>query len=379
MARMFARAAAPRDVIRMRVNRVRYELRQRESWMSRARSLITFDRVMTWSLARTPPLPARLVIATLVVVVVDIIRALVVTSLLPWLMFIPAVLLIALAMGRLAGLYAVLLSAILAGGVIAAPGQRYWLTGQQWVASIIYVLVVSGVAAIAGELRDAFRRLATGATDLAASNAMLVQREGQLELLNHELGHRLKNQLAIVQAVASQTLRQSGDLHSANEALASRLAALGRATDVLTRSDWTAADLHTLARTALASHQSVAGRFHFAGPTIRFDPQMSLALTLAFHELMTNAIKYGALSNDSGHVELSWSVGAGANADEPRFALRWQEVGGPEVRPPTRRGFGSVMIERSLRSYFRGDTAIAYEPAGLIFRIDAPLGSAQEG
>ncbi|WP_375381944.1 sensor histidine kinase [uncultured Sphingomonas sp.] len=347
--------------------------------MSRARSLITFDRVMTWSLARTPPLPARLVIATLVVVVVDIIRALVVTSLLPWLMFIPAVLLIALAMGRLAGLYAVLLSAILAGGVIAAPGQRYWLTGQQWVASIIYVLVVSGVAAIAGELRDAFRRLATGATDLAASNAMLVQREGQLELLNHELGHRLKNQLAIVQAVASQTLRQSGDLHSANEALASRLAALGRATDVLTRSDWTAADLHTLARTALASHQSVAGRFHFAGPTIRFDPQMSLALTLAFHELMTNAIKYGALSNDSGHVELSWSVGAGANADEPRFALRWQEVGGPEVRPPTRRGFGSVMIERSLRSYFRGDTAIAYEPAGLIFRIDAPLGSAQEG
>ncbi len=347
--------------------------------MSRARSFSTFDGMMTWSLARTPPWPARLVISTLVVVGVDIVRALVVTTLLPWLLFIPAVLLIALTMGRLAGLYAVLLSAVLAGWVIAVPGQRYWLTGEQWVASVIYVVVVSGVAAIAGELRDAFRRLATGAAELAASNALLVQREAQLELLNHELGHRLKNQLAIVQAVASQTLRQSGDLHRANEALASRLAALGRATDVLTRTEWTAADLHTLARTALSAHQSVAGRFHFAGPTIRFDPQVSLALTLAFHELMTNAIKYGALSNDSGHVELSWSVRAGANADEPRFDLVWREVGGPEVRPPTRRGFGSVMIERSLRSYFRGDTAIAYEPAGLIFRIDAPLGTAQEG
>ena len=318
-------------------------------------------------------------IATVIVIVVDVVRALVVTTLLPWLLFIPAVLLIALALGRLAGLYAVLLSAFLAGRVIAMPGQPYWLTGQQWVATIIYVLVVSGVVAIASELRDAFRRLAAGADDLAASNALLVDREAQLELLNHELGHRLKNQLSIVQAVASQTLRQADDLRSANEALASRLAALGRATDVLTRSDWTAADLHTLAKTALSAHQSVAGRFHFAGPTIRFDPQVSLALTLAFHELMTNAIKYGALSNDTGHVELSWAVEAGPNADEPRFTLRWQEVGGPEVRAPTRRGFGSVMIERSLRSYFRGDTAIAYEPAGLIFRIDAPLGDAQEG
>lgn len=334
---------------------------------------------MAWSLARAPSVPVRIVLATLLVGAVAILRALFVTSLLPWLLFIPTVLVIALTLGRMAGLYAVLLSGVLAGFAIAVPGTRVWLTGQQWIASVIYVLVGSGIAAIAGELRDAFRRVAAGAADLATSNALLVEREEQLKLLNHELGHRLKNQLSIVQAVASQTLRQAGDLRSANEALASRLAALGRATDVLTRNDWTAADLHTLARTALSAHGSVAGRFHYVGPTVRFDPQVSLALTLAFHELMTNAIKYGALSNDTGHVELSWSVRPGPNGAEPRFDLTWQEVGGPEVRAPTRRGFGSTMIERSLRSYFRGDTAIAFEPAGLIFRIDAPLGDAQEG
>jgi two-component sensor histidine kinase len=347
--------------------------------MNRARPLTAFDRTMAWSLARTPPWPLRLALATAVMLVVAVVRALFVTGLLPWLLFIPAALLIALAFGRLTGLYAVLLSALLAGIAIARPGQPWWLTGEQWVASGTYVLVCSGVAAIAGELRDAFRRLAAGAAELAASNALLVEREEQLGLLNHELGHRLKNQLSIVQAVASQTLRQAADLRGANDSLTSRLAALGRATDVLVRNDWTAADVHTLARTALSAHQSVAGRFHFAGPTIRFDPQVSLALTLAFHELMTNAIKYGALSNDAGHVELSWSVRAGAIGVQPRFDLTWREVGGPPVRPPTRRGFGSVMIERSLRSYFRGDTAIAYEPDGLVFRIDAPLGDAQEG
>ncbi|MGI4731804.1 MAG: sensor histidine kinase [Janthinobacterium lividum] len=343
------------------------------------RSLPSFDRLMSWSLAWTLPQAARYALAALVVGAVALVRALLITSLLPWLLFTPAVLLIALVMGRRAGVCAVLVSAVLAGLAIAAPTERFWLTGQQWSASLVYLGVGGSVVAIAGELRDAFRRTATGVVDLAASNALLLQREDQLKLLNHELGHRLKNQLAIVQAVASQTLRQASDLRSANEALSSRLAALGRATDVLTRSEWTAADLHTLARTALMAHQSVAGRFHLDGPALRFDPQVSLALTLAFHELMTNAIKYGALSNDGGHVDLSWSVRAGPIGAEPRFILTWQEVGGPPVRMPARRGFGSVMIERSLRSYFRGETSIAYEPDGLIFRIDAPLGEAQEG
>lgn len=334
---------------------------------------------MRWSLAHVPPPTARYLLATLIVVATAVLRLLFITSLLPWLLFLPPVLVIGLMLGRGAGLYSVLISTACAGLSIASPHERFWLTSQQWSATAIYVVMAIGMAVIASELRNAFKRAALGATELAAANAMLVHRESQLELLNQELGHRLKNQLAIVQAVASQTLRQAGDLKSANEALSSRFAALGRATDVLTRSEWTAADLHTIARTALMAHQSVAGRFHLTGPALRFDPQVSLALTLAFHELMTNAIKYGALSNDEGHVDLSWSVGPGPIGGEPRFDLVWREIGGPEVRPPVRRGFGSLMIERSLRAYFRGDTAIDYDPAGLVFRIDAPLGDAQEG
>ena len=214
-------------------------------------------------------------------------------------------------------------------------------------------------------LRKVADRVQVGAARLRA--------EEQQQLINNEIAHRLKNQLAIVQAVASQTLRQATDLRTANDALSFRLAAMARATDVLMGADQSGAELHQLARTALGTHGSLVDRFRLSGPRIRFDPQISLALTLAFHELATNAVKYGALSNDTGHVDLSWAVTMGPDGGEPRFTLQWQEVGGPTVQAPDRRGFGSVMIERSLRAYFRGETALFFEPAGLEFRIDAPF------
>jgi two-component sensor histidine kinase len=214
-------------------------------------------------------------------------------------------------------------------------------------------------------LRKVADRVQVGAARLLA--------EDQQRLVNSEIAHRLKNQLAIVQAIASQTLRQADDLRSANEALSFRLAALARATDVLMATDWSGAELATLARTALSSHGSLDDRFRLDGPRLRFDPQISLAMALALHELATNAVKYGALSNDVGHVELRWSLSTEPDETEPRFHLQWQEIGGPVVSPPDRRGFGSVMIERSLRAYFRGSITIEYRPEGLEFRIDAPF------
>jgi two-component sensor histidine kinase len=214
-------------------------------------------------------------------------------------------------------------------------------------------------------LRKIADRVQVGAARLRA--------EEQQRLVNNEIAHRLKNQLAIVQAIASQTLRQADDLRSANDALAFRLAALARATDVLMATDWNGAELHALAQAALGSHGSVSDRFRLSGPRLRFEPQISLALALALHELSTNAIKYGALSNDAGHVELTWSVLPGHDGVPPRFHLRWQEIGGPAVSPPERRGFGSVMIERSLRAYFRGEIRVDYHAAGLEFGIDAPF------
>jgi PAS domain S-box-containing protein len=201
------------------------------------------------------------------------------------------------------------------------------------------------------------------------------QAEEQQELLNNELSHRLKNVLAVVQSVAAQTLRQATDLPSASDALGARLAALGQATDVLTAKSWASADLRQVVTRALAPHGGEE-RFRISGPGITLLPQVTLALALALHELATNAAKYGALSASEGHVDLSWKVTPGPDGDGPRFSLLWQEVGGPEVRPPSRRGFGSMMIERSLRSYFRGNAQLEYPASGLVFRLDAPLSDA---
>lgn len=200
--------------------------------------------------------------------------------------------------------------------------------------------------------------------------------EERQNLLRHELSHRLKNVLTVVQSVASQTLRQAADLPSANRALAARLAALGKATDVLTAQSWEAADLRALIGQALAAHGGIGERVRATGPSITLQPQVTLALALALHELATNAAKYGALSTASGHVEVDWTVHEGTDDDGARFHLRWSEHGGPEVRPPSRRGFGSTMIERSLAAYFRGEATISYPTDGVVFTLNCPLSEA---
>lgn len=182
--------------------------------------------------------------------------------------------------------------------------------------------------------------------------------------------------LTVVQSVASQTLRQAEDLPAANRALAARLAALGQATNVLTATSWEHADLRTLIDRALAAHGGTGGRIRATGPDLTLQPQVTLALALALHELATNAAKYGALSTPAGHIEIDWRVTAGTNAAEPRFHLGWREVGGPAVQTPDRRGFGSTMIERSLAAYFRGQAAIAYPPEGVVFTLDCALADA---
>lgn len=214
-------------------------------------------------------------------------------------------------------------------------------------------------------LRDVTDRLEQGIARMEADE--------HRELLHTELAHRLKNQLAIVQAVASQTLRKAPDLKTANEALTLRLAALGRAADVLTASSWSSAELDALVHSAFAPFEGLQGRYSCGGPTITFSPQVALSVTLALHELVTNASKYGALSNETGAVELIWSIDPGPETDGDRFLFTWRETGGPTVAIPERRGFGSALIERSIRSTLGGEAEIAYEPDGLVFRIDAPL------
>lgn len=340
--------------------------------MNRTETSPILDRLLAWSLLHNWPPIVRLSVASMILIATAAFRVYFVTDLLPYLLFIPVVLLITLVTGRSTGLFSVWLSALLAAATLAHMSLRWWLTPTQWAATILYAAVMTAVTLVAAELRASLLRARLLMQDLAVANQRLSEHEQQLRLVNQELGHRLKNQLAVVQAVASQTLRQSVDMKSAGEALSFRLAALAQATDMLTAAEWKPADLRDLAQTVLASHAGLSNRVHLSGPAIHFDAQVALGLTLALHELMTNATKYGALSNDEGRIDLHWALEPADQSQQQRFRLTWRELGGPPVVPPSRRGFGSVMIERSLRSYLKGQTSVDYAPSGLVFKIDAP-------
>jgi two-component sensor histidine kinase/PAS domain-containing protein len=192
------------------------------------------------------------------------------------------------------------------------------------------------------------------------------------KLLVNELNHRVKNTLATVQSISGQTLRNADTPAAAREAVESRLLALSRAHDVLTRENWEGASLGEVVAQAVEPYRMPGeDRLHVAGPDVRLNPRMALALAMALQELATNAVKYGALSNAKGRVDITWTVHNGVMP--PRLALRWIEREGPRVEPPRRRGFGSRLIERSLALDLNGTVQIEFAPQGVECIVDAPL------
>ncbi|MEF2553369.1 HWE histidine kinase domain-containing protein [Aurantimonas sp. A2-1-M11] len=195
------------------------------------------------------------------------------------------------------------------------------------------------------------------------------QAEEQRRELTHELSHRMKNVLATVQSIVSQSLRTAKSLDAGREAISSRVQALARAQDILTQTSWTGAGIRQVVDEALAPHRTGQGRISIDGPDVVLSAQQVLGLSLALHELATNAAKYGSLSSPSGEVEIRWEVGTG---DAFRFA--WIESNGPLVGEPTRRGFGSRLIERIVGSYFEGDGQLDFPPSGVTFQLTGTLG-----
>lgn len=197
--------------------------------------------------------------------------------------------------------------------------------------------------------------------------------EQHQRLLINELNHRVKNTLAMIQSVAMQTFRNAGDIAQAQAAFSSRIMALARANDLLTGENWEGASLGDVIASASASHAGGdSRRFSANGPVVRLSPKAALSVSMAMHELATNAVKYGALSNDNGRIAVTWSVD-GVGAGKARLHLEWRESGGPPVTSPARRGFGSRLIERGLAGELGGTAQLNFEPAGLVCVIDAPL------
>ena len=196
--------------------------------------------------------------------------------------------------------------------------------------------------------------------------------EQELEVIHHELGHRLKNVLTMVQAIASHTLRSAPTMDEARETIAARLVALGKAQDLLISRHLEEAEVGELVHGVLEAHcASAPERVRIRGALIRLNAQATLSLALILHELATNAVKYGALSNERGYVDLVWTL----TDDTPAcLALRWSEHDGPVVTPPKRQGFGSRLITRGMAGD-GGHVALNYEPTGVVCTITAPLGS----
>jgi len=195
--------------------------------------------------------------------------------------------------------------------------------------------------------------------------------EASQDLLINELNHRVKNTLATVQSIARQTLNNARTPVQAAEDLENRLLALSRAHDVLTRENWEGARFSDIVAQAIAPYLNRGkGRFHVRGPETRLTPQQALALAMALQELAANAAKYGSLSNDDGRVSIEWHHAE--RADGLHLHLTWKETGGPPVEPPTRRGFGTRLIERSLARELDGPMTIHFPPEGVVFTADIP-------
>ena len=186
------------------------------------------------------------------------------------------------------------------------------------------------------------------------------QIEEARSLVNHEISHRLKNLMTVVNSVVSMTVRASESMEKCENLINERLGAIGRTVDLMLRDDWRGADLGDLLKAELAPYGDYAGEHcRLSGPAVMIPPQWALSLTLALHELATNAAKYGALSRPSGVVNITWRVGQETKGSV--LHLDWVESGGPVVNPPNQRGFGSELIERCMG---RSTTRLSYNPSG---------------
>jgi PAS domain S-box-containing protein len=193
--------------------------------------------------------------------------------------------------------------------------------------------------------------------------------EAQRNLLIAELNHRVKNTLAVVQGIAQQTFKGAESAAHARQAFEGRLFALANAHSRLTQTSWESARLEDLIADAIRANTPEAQRIRVTGPSLLLPPRYALAIAMALHELHTNAVKYGALSNDAGTIDIDWQV---APAEKPRIRLVWREAGGPAVEQPRHRGFGSRLIEAALVHDLDAEVSMEFLPQGLVCRIEAP-------
>lgn len=222
-------------------------------------------------------------------------------------------------------------------------------------------------------MRDAAGRI-IGASKVARDISERKRAEETQRLLIDELNHRIKNTLATVQALATQTLRRAASPADFVESFNGRIKALARAHGLLTGGSFQGAEITDLVREQLLLASPEDQRISWTGPAIMLEGQPALHLALVLHELGVNARKHGALGAPGGRISIQWQV---QSHNGRALQLQWRESGGPPVRPPAAQGFGSVLIENSLRA-FGGEVIVTYAESGLVCEINLPLPASQQ-
>jgi two-component sensor histidine kinase len=267
---------------------------------------------------------------------------------------------------RAAYLLAVLSAAILAlslalawiaGSRIAQPTEIFSTAAAEMTKGHVTAIKKTGVTEFDGVVAQ-----------FEAAAAKIREHTAKQQMLHHELSHRVKNQLAVIQSLVMRTLQDHRTVAEARTVLLERLHALGRVHDHLMRSDWRGANIKEIVEAELAPFSA---RVHVQGPDLIVAGNMVQTLGLVLHELATNASKHGSLSNDAGSVTVSWNViGSGSDA---RFEFRWEERDGPPAKPPTRKGFGSTLLETALPTEDDARPRLSFEPTGFVYEFRTRL------
>jgi PAS domain S-box-containing protein len=195
-------------------------------------------------------------------------------------------------------------------------------------------------------------------------------RARHVEFIMRELSHRSKNLLSVIIAIARQSAKQSTSVEDYCARFEERLSALARLHDLLVQEEWRGASLQAVANSQIAPF--AGSRVRTEGPDVRLRPDVAQTISMVFHELATNASKYGALSNDKGTVAVTWGITDGG---EQRFFMQWQEKNGPPVVTPRRKGFGTVVVERMSLQVKDASASLKYPSSGVIWYLEAPYES----
>jgi PAS domain S-box-containing protein len=257
---------------------------------------------------------------------------------------------------------------------VVARIQRSWETGEPWEDTFplkgrdgTWRWFLSRAMPVRNEAGEVIRWFGTN-TDITDMR----EAEERQKLLLDELNHRVKNTLAAVQSLARQSARGAPDVDSFMERFESRLLTLSRAHTLLARDVWQGAGLTNIISECLAPFIEDESRISISGPPVRLGPTAAVTLGMAMHELITNAVKYGALSAPGGQIDIRWELDL-EGGSEPALQLTWRERGGPKITKVGRRGFGSRLIEDGLSRELSGEAKLTFEETGAVCRMRLPL------